>query len=614
MSLSRRAMFKHATVGGTAILGAAALPVPQAALAQDANPGEYILVCIENGVRIRSEPGLDGDVRGTIHKGDRVRVTGVSVEADGYRWVPIHVVGASLLGWTTTEFLRLPDGGEIGWLPGTVVHVNTTRVNLHAGAGVNYDIVGNFNTGTEAVINEGPTEADSYAWYNITIDNVTGWMVEDYLTEGRYADTSTARVSATAASAGTSWKLVAASDAPQGTRDTADYVCDGVDDHVEIQAAIDSLAKATNGGGTVWLSTGTFMTGKTVTQLSRISVKGVGGYNTLGSPDGGTLIRRQASFTGDLPMWAFEVAWWGGDLGFLTFDGNRANIASGTGDNVRLQYAAEGSEIHHVLSINSRGDGFQVEGESTPATLRQCSAFANAGWGFNLNGITRVVTLSTPSGDSNGAGLLRIAGGGPSAITSVILLNIKGERNYTSPASGNDPAIRIENYDGPVTIIGGALDGVSDAGAPGTTAVQRIGAGAGPVLIRNLRIAGYTTQFDDRIETLRTVARGTGTTTLTVDTSTPPGAQDTYRVSKNWISRSTANYWYTSSGSRFRPPTGPRRATSSPRSAHPLRSAPHGTLWPRWQTTGPGTCTPSFGSGIGRVRQRPRHQGPSPSR
>ena len=229
---------------------------------------------------------------------------------------------------------------------------------------------------------------------------------------------------------------------------------------------------------------------------------------------------------------------------FSPFDGNRANIASGTGDNVRLQYAAEGSEIHHVLSINSRGDGFQVEGESTPATLRQCSAFANAGWGFNLNGITRVVTLSTPSGDSNGAGLLRIAGGGPSAITSVILLNIKGERNYTSPASGNDPAIRIENYDGPVTIIGGALDGVSDAGAPGTTAVQRIGAGAGPVLIRNLRIAGYTTQFDDRIETLRTVARGTGTTTLTVDTSTPPGAQDTYRVSKNWVSRSTANYWY----------------------------------------------------------------------
>ena len=40
----------------------------------------------------------------------------------------------------------------------------------------------------------------------------------------------------------TAAKLVAASDAPLGVKLQADYVCDGIDDWVEIQAAIDSGA------------------------------------------------------------------------------------------------------------------------------------------------------------------------------------------------------------------------------------------------------------------------------------------------------------------------------------------------------------------------------------
>lgn len=49
--------------------------------------------------------------------------------------------------------------------------------------------------------------------------------------------------------------LVAALDAPAHIRSCADYVCDGTDDHVQIQAAIDALPAT---GGKVVLSSGTF--------------------------------------------------------------------------------------------------------------------------------------------------------------------------------------------------------------------------------------------------------------------------------------------------------------------------------------------------------------------
>lgn len=72
--------------------------------------------------------------------------------------------------------------------------------------------------------------------------------------------------------AGTTSKIVAASDAPQGVRDGADFVCDGTEDHVEIEEAIDALPA---GGGEVLLSGGTF-TGWTQMRKSNVTVRGQG--------------------------------------------------------------------------------------------------------------------------------------------------------------------------------------------------------------------------------------------------------------------------------------------------------------------------------------------------
>ena len=53
--------------------------------------------------------------------------------------------------------------------------------------------------------------------------------------------------------------LVAASDARDQIKAVADYVCDGVDDHVEINAAWVAVQALNIGGGRVVLSAGTFL-------------------------------------------------------------------------------------------------------------------------------------------------------------------------------------------------------------------------------------------------------------------------------------------------------------------------------------------------------------------
>jgi len=60
---------------------------------------------------------------------------------------------------------------------------------------------------------------------------------------------------------GTADYFVAASDSPDRVKIKADYVCDGIDDHVEIQAAIDALPDT---GGRVMLSSGQFNIGSAI--------------------------------------------------------------------------------------------------------------------------------------------------------------------------------------------------------------------------------------------------------------------------------------------------------------------------------------------------------------
>lgn len=69
--------------------------------------------------------------------------------------------------------------------------------------------------------------------------------------------------------------LVASASAPGGTRNRADYLCDGVADQIEIQAAVDAASAA--GGGIVQLSIGQFNISAPITLHPRVTLHGVHG-------------------------------------------------------------------------------------------------------------------------------------------------------------------------------------------------------------------------------------------------------------------------------------------------------------------------------------------------
>lgn len=178
---SRRSFLQRSAGAAIAVAGIGlSLPSLRNAAAQN---GDYELVCNSDGVRVRAEPGLSGAVLGSVNSGTVVWVTGQTVFADDYGWIPVTVQGSGLAGYVADAFFERPDGGS-GWFRGTPVHVTSDGVNLRSGPGLGNAVVGNFSTGTNGVIEDGPRSADGYSWYNVTIQDKNGWMAADFLAEG----------------------------------------------------------------------------------------------------------------------------------------------------------------------------------------------------------------------------------------------------------------------------------------------------------------------------------------------------------------------------------------------------------------------------------------------
>lgn len=135
--------------------------------------------------------------------------------------------------------------------------------------------------------------------------------------------------------------LVAANDATDNEKKHADYVCDGIDDQVEIQAAIDAVPV---GGGAVYLSGGTFLCeygdSVTVTGVARtysirisedhpsVALLGVPGATTLKFADDqpATQYLLLICGTGRDDMRSGETY-----IGGISFDGNLAGQVAVTG-------------------------------------------------------------------------------------------------------------------------------------------------------------------------------------------------------------------------------------------------------------------------------------------
>lgn len=174
--------------------------------------------------------------------------------------------------------------------------------------------------------------------------------------------------------------LVAASDATAQIKQSAAYVCDGTDDHVQIQQAINAVS--TN-GGTVQLSFGTFNLGSSIIINSSY-------INLTGQGSGTKLVLQNAvndsiiKITGDGVV---EVK-----LRQMFLDGNSANNTSGSGIYISTKWVnASGDTQHLVEDIyvkNIAQHGVHVPGSSDTRVLwfNRVHVKSVGGHGFFLEG------------------------------------------------------------------------------------------------------------------------------------------------------------------------------------------------------------------------------------
>lgn len=137
--------------------------------------------------------------------------------------------------------------------------------------------------------------------------------------------------------------MVAASDAPGHVRAQADYLCDGTDDHVQIQAAIDALPAT---GGKVLLSQGTFNIESSILLDSYQTLWGFGRSTILTTTTADLDIITATGGSGTEKI--------GITISDLCVDGN---AGSATNDHGIMWTYVDDSEIRNVWSIDNGEEG-----------------------------------------------------------------------------------------------------------------------------------------------------------------------------------------------------------------------------------------------------------------
>jgi len=161
-----------------------------------------------------------------------------------------------------------------------------------------------------------------------------------------------------------------------------DYKCDGTDDDVQIQAAIDYVSN-TFGNGEILLTNGTFKITSMISVKANITIKGSGSQSTIIERDGDIYGISVLGSAGNLVS-SFNVY----NIGVIEKTGNTT-----TKPLYRISYAGD-FLINNCSASGSNGSGFQIA-YSENSTISTCVATncANATTLTGLHGI--IVAAST---------------------------------------------------------------------------------------------------------------------------------------------------------------------------------------------------------------------------
>ena len=189
--------------------------------------------------------------------------------------------------------------------------------------------------------------------------------------------------------------LVAASDACQYDKQRAFRICDGVDDQVEIQAALDYLEAQTD-GGKLSLSAGNFSIGPTagIVLPSNVILRGAGVNTTflkLAATCSSVDLLAQTSSGG----WVF--------IQDMTIDGNEA--ATATGNGIVMAASSVDHRIDNVFVRSFSGDGI-VLADCWGTYLSGVVVEFCKGNGIVINGGTRLMAVNLKILDNENWGLV----------------------------------------------------------------------------------------------------------------------------------------------------------------------------------------------------------------
>jgi hypothetical protein len=100
------ASIDEAVENPTPALGPEETPAPTPVELDDVEPGFWQVVGVPDGLNVRSGPGTDNDIVGSLRAGDRhIFGTGERVAINGAGWTQITFGDSDMVGWVSTRFL-----------------------------------------------------------------------------------------------------------------------------------------------------------------------------------------------------------------------------------------------------------------------------------------------------------------------------------------------------------------------------------------------------------------------------------------------------------------------------------------------------------------------------
>lgn len=152
-----------------------------------AQAGDTQLVCNAHDVQVRTEPGLDTEVVGTLDADDVVNLIDIPADVDGLVW--LNVAGGDLVessGWVAAVYLDTPTDVD-GWGVGLRAYVDTAYLNLRSEPGLDSEVLLVLPQFTRAIVSSAPVVVDDLVWNGVIFeyDNASGagYVASDYLAE-----------------------------------------------------------------------------------------------------------------------------------------------------------------------------------------------------------------------------------------------------------------------------------------------------------------------------------------------------------------------------------------------------------------------------------------------